>query len=500
MLDVAVVIPCHNYGKFLPDAINCLLKQSYKPVEVVVVDDSSSDNTAQVAAEAARFGVKYLRVDHRSLALTRKAGFEATKAEILFFLDADDIVFPNYIRAGVERFYASPGVEHHRLAMVYSDICHFGLVKDLRKRFQSKGLEHLPDDHYIQPSNAVHMPMTQHFDPELIEHVSYMHAGSLVRRRALEQHPEVWHHPGHHYHEDWWMFRCLCRSGWQAAKQNDYYHYRVHGEQMTHEVFKQDYFQRSACGNEQVTIFTPFSGREHLLPRYFAWLENQHWPAEQTHLWFYNTSRNPRFEETLRGYLANCKYRNHRYTHSPLAADGLADMPRGEHAHEVRRVCARIYNDMSTSLDTPHVLIVEDDIIPPLDVIRGGFESFTELTAAVLFPFKSRFHEGYAMCRPGQENPFVPILERGKDDVEIIGGGGFGCVLLKRAVLWMHGFTHYSTEPRYSDDFDVSFWQRLRDHGRNVVTNWNYECEHLDSPVQAQPIQTVRSAQLEAVA
>lgn len=480
MLSVAVIIPCHNYGRFLPDCINSVMKQSVKPNEILIVDDDSTDNTAEIAVEAAtKFGVKYIKVNHHSLPLTRKSGMDATKSEVLIFLDADDMIYPNYIESGLRMFYDQNGQEQHRMAIVYSDIIHFGNVGALKRRFRSVGLEHKSDDEFLEPSMAITVPMTKRFDPCLLEHVSYMHAGSLVRRRALEQHPEIWTTQGKHYHEDWWMFRALTRQGWQATRQTDYYCYRIHDKQMTNDVFTDSYFDRSACWAENVTIFTPFSGRRKHLLGYFDWLERQTWPKDQTSLWFYNTSSDPEFGSELRRYMANCGYPNIKYTHKVHAPDGLADLPRAEHAKEVRRVCARIYNDMGCCLDTPYVLIVEDDIVPPDNVIDGGFRAFAELVGAIIMPYKSRYHEGYALCRPGQAHPFIPAIMKGTG-VEQVGGGGMGCVLAKRSLFHQYQFTHYSTDFPHSHDFDVSFWQRIQEGGNAINTDWSLECQHLE--------------------
>ena len=46
---MSVVIPCFNYGRFLGEAIESVLQQTYAPIEVIVVDDGSSDNTPEVA-------------------------------------------------------------------------------------------------------------------------------------------------------------------------------------------------------------------------------------------------------------------------------------------------------------------------------------------------------------------------------------------------------------------------------------------------------------------
>jgi glycosyltransferase involved in cell wall biosynthesis len=75
---VAVIIPCHNHARILPDAINSVLGQTLRPAEILVVDDASADRTIQVAQQHCDQGVRYLRVEHRCPYQTRRTGLNAT--------------------------------------------------------------------------------------------------------------------------------------------------------------------------------------------------------------------------------------------------------------------------------------------------------------------------------------------------------------------------------------------------------------------------------------
>jgi len=96
---VSVVIPCYNQARFLGEAIESVLAQSYPHVEIVVVDDGSSDNTAQVAARYA--GVRYLRQNNQGLSAARNSGVRHSSGSYLVFLDADDRLLPTALEAGL---------------------------------------------------------------------------------------------------------------------------------------------------------------------------------------------------------------------------------------------------------------------------------------------------------------------------------------------------------------------------------------------------------------
>ena len=103
---VSVVIPCHNQARFLGEAIESALAQSYPHLEVVVVDDGSTDNTQEVAARYP--GVRCVRQENRGLAGARNAGIRRTNGSHLVFLDADDRLLPGALGAGLRALEGHP--------------------------------------------------------------------------------------------------------------------------------------------------------------------------------------------------------------------------------------------------------------------------------------------------------------------------------------------------------------------------------------------------------
>lgn len=97
---VSAVIPCFNQAHYLAEAIESVLKQTYPHVEVVVIDDGSTDNTGQIAARYP--GVKYVRQVNRGLAAARNEGLRCSNGNYVLFLDADDTLEPEGVAHGVE--------------------------------------------------------------------------------------------------------------------------------------------------------------------------------------------------------------------------------------------------------------------------------------------------------------------------------------------------------------------------------------------------------------
>src|SRR6059058_727746 len=97
---VSVIIPCYNQAHFLDEAIESVLTQTYPNREIIVVDDGSTDNTAEVARRYS--AVRHIYQENAGPAAARNAGVEAGRGKYLVFLDADDRLLPEALEIGVD--------------------------------------------------------------------------------------------------------------------------------------------------------------------------------------------------------------------------------------------------------------------------------------------------------------------------------------------------------------------------------------------------------------
>jgi glycosyltransferase involved in cell wall biosynthesis len=95
---VTVVIPCYNQARYLSDALASARAQEYRPIEVIVVDDGSTDDSGAVAR---REGAQVIHQANAGLGAARNAGLDAARGEFVIFLDADDELLPGAISSGV---------------------------------------------------------------------------------------------------------------------------------------------------------------------------------------------------------------------------------------------------------------------------------------------------------------------------------------------------------------------------------------------------------------
>jgi glycosyltransferase involved in cell wall biosynthesis len=126
---VSVIVPVFNGERFLVEAIESVLAQSAPALEVIVVDDGSSDASATIAGS---FGgiVRCIRQENSGPASARNRGVESARGTHLAFLDADDVWMPEKLRLQVARLTANAGLDG-----VFGLIDHF-YEPEVRERLQ----------------------------------------------------------------------------------------------------------------------------------------------------------------------------------------------------------------------------------------------------------------------------------------------------------------------------------------------------------------------------
>jgi glycosyltransferase involved in cell wall biosynthesis len=104
----SIVISSYNYGRFLPEAIDSALGQTYANTEVIVVDDGSTDHSREVIAGYGR-RILPLCKNNGGQASALNAGYRASRGEVVFFVDSDDLLLPTAVEKAVPLF-GDPGV------------------------------------------------------------------------------------------------------------------------------------------------------------------------------------------------------------------------------------------------------------------------------------------------------------------------------------------------------------------------------------------------------
>jgi len=102
---VSVIIPTYNRGKILSRTIRNVLNQNFNSLEVIIVDDGSTDNTKEIVEEMQKKDkrIKYLYQKNRGPGIARIAGVKIANGEFIHFLDSDDLILPGFYEKSVEK-------------------------------------------------------------------------------------------------------------------------------------------------------------------------------------------------------------------------------------------------------------------------------------------------------------------------------------------------------------------------------------------------------------
>jgi glycosyltransferase involved in cell wall biosynthesis len=118
---VSVILPCFNQANFLGEAIESALTQQGPSVEIVVVDDGSTDATREVARSFRE--VQYIHQRNRGTAAARNLGLRSSRGEFIVFLDADDRLLPDAVEIGLRELDEHPecGFVHGHIRRIGPD-------------------------------------------------------------------------------------------------------------------------------------------------------------------------------------------------------------------------------------------------------------------------------------------------------------------------------------------------------------------------------------------
>jgi glycosyltransferase involved in cell wall biosynthesis len=113
---VSVVIPAYNSAPYIARTLETVLQQSYRPYEIIVVDDGSTDDTPNVLKKY-RDRIIYIHQDNAGEPAARNTGIRHARGEFIAFLDADDLWLPDKLEVQMDYFE-----QHPEVALVYSDM------------------------------------------------------------------------------------------------------------------------------------------------------------------------------------------------------------------------------------------------------------------------------------------------------------------------------------------------------------------------------------------
>ena len=160
----SVVIPAYNAARTVSSAVTSVLRQTVADLEVIVVDDGSSDETAAVAAAVPDARVTVVSQANRGLPAARNAGIAQAQGRYVAFLDSDDLLLPRYLELSGEALERTAGAGFaYTDAYVFDEVS--GRLRERSAMARSNPPTPPPDDHgeflaALMRSNFVYVSTT----------------------------------------------------------------------------------------------------------------------------------------------------------------------------------------------------------------------------------------------------------------------------------------------------------------------------------------------------
>lgn len=192
MIRVSVIIPNYNHGEFLGEAVASVRAMRRADVEMIVVDDGSTDECTRTEVDVIEAtGVHVIRQDNQGPAAARNVGIIASSGRYILPLDADDRLRPNFIERGVEILDANP-----KIGVIYGDAERIaGNGMDSRRPLGFWG---------VGP-----------FDRSALLYRNYIPVCALYRRIVWEQNGGYDRNVPFHLGEDWDFWIGALEHGWE---------------------------------------------------------------------------------------------------------------------------------------------------------------------------------------------------------------------------------------------------------------------------------------------
>ena len=152
---VSIVIPTYNAAEFLNESIDSVLNQDYPNIELIVLDDGSTDETQKVLKNYPKGSFYWNSHPNMGQSATLNKGWEIAKGSILSYLSADDILLPNAVKISVENL--------RNLNNVVMTYCDYMLMdsgsQDIRRVVAPDfSYEKLVSEIIVQPGPGVFFP------------------------------------------------------------------------------------------------------------------------------------------------------------------------------------------------------------------------------------------------------------------------------------------------------------------------------------------------------
>ncbi|RQO31931.1 hypothetical protein DBR32_03755 [Taibaiella sp. KBW10] len=143
---VSIIVPVYNTAAYLKECIHSIRSQSYADLEIILVDDGSTDHSLSICLEAAKQDERIIVLDKENggQASARNLGLDIAKGDYIAFVDSDDTISPDLIAENIKLFEQDPMIEvvqfpiyrNYGLPTAFKDIARTGLIEGLEELYR----------------------------------------------------------------------------------------------------------------------------------------------------------------------------------------------------------------------------------------------------------------------------------------------------------------------------------------------------------------------------
>lgn len=188
---VSVIIPCYNSSKYIIETLDSVYQQTYRNIEVVIIDDGSKDNSVEIIQNyiSSKANFRLIIQENTGQSIARSNAVEKSNGEFLFFLDSDDKIEKTYIQKCIEAFEKDSNL---------------GIVYAKAKYFDAKNSEWKLPEFNIKKfllGNSIHISA-------LIKREDFLKVGGFDKNLT--------------FYEDWDLFISIIKLGRKAHRINEF--------------------------------------------------------------------------------------------------------------------------------------------------------------------------------------------------------------------------------------------------------------------------------------
>jgi glycosyltransferase involved in cell wall biosynthesis len=202
---VSVVIPSYNNAKFLNECIDSVLTQTFKPIEVIVVDDGSSDDSIQIL-ESYGTRITLIKSNHCGASSARNQGIQIATGELIALLDSDDYWNTEKLADQVEH------LEANNLDLVYCGGISFNSGEKKVREYEPIYSGKVLIEFYKNPTSAIIV----------------LGCSSAIFRKSLLKYSGLFDEQFKNASEDWDFFRRYCSFANVGFVKEKHVNYRIH--------------------------------------------------------------------------------------------------------------------------------------------------------------------------------------------------------------------------------------------------------------------------------